>query len=71
MNKEQKNKLDILFGNQIKILTDIGDELDGELAEYLDAPLEKVEKMQEKILKLEKIKEDLIKIYAKIVSEYS
>ena len=52
-------------------MTDIGDELDGELAEYLDPPLEKVEKMQEKILKLEKIKEDLIKIYAKIVSEYS
>jgi hypothetical protein len=71
MNKEQKNQLDILFGNQIKILTDIGDELDGELAEYLDSPLEKVEKMQEKILKLEKTKEDLIKIYAKIVSEYS
>ena len=71
MNKEQKNQLDILFGNQIKFLTDIGDELDGELAEYLDPPLEKVEKMQEKILKLEKIKEDLIKIYAKIVSEYS
>ena len=71
MNKEQKNQLDILFVNQIKFLTDIGDELDGELAEYLDPPLEKVEKMQEKILKLEKIKEDLIKIYAKIVSEYS
>ena len=71
MNKEQKNQLDILFGNQIKILTDIGDELDGELDEYLDSPLEKVEKMQEKILKLEKTKEDLIKIYAKIVSEYS
>ena len=71
MNKEQKNQLDILFGNQIKFLTDIGDELDGELAEYLDSPLEKVEKMQEKILKLEKTKEDLIKIYAKIVSEYS
>ena len=71
MNKEQKNQLDILFGNQIKILTDIGDELDGELAEYLDPPLEKVEKIQEKIIKLEKIKEDLIKIYAKIVSEYS
>jgi len=71
MNKEKKNQLDILFGNQIKILTDIGDELDGELAEYLDPPLEKVEKIQEKIKKLEKIKIILIKTYSAIVSEYS
>lgn len=71
MNKEQKNQLDILFGNQIKILTDISDELDGELAEYLDPSLEKVEKIQEKIIKLEKIKIILIKTYSTIVSEYS
>lgn len=71
MNKEQKNQLDILFGNQIKILTDISDELDGELAEYLDPPLEKVKKIQEKIIKLEKIKIILIKTYSTIVSEYS
>jgi hypothetical protein len=70
MNKEQKNQLDILFGNQIKILKDIGDELDGELSEYLDPSLEKVEKIQKKILKLEKIKIILIKMYSTIVSEY-
>jgi hypothetical protein len=70
MNKEQKYELDIFFSKQIKILRDIGDELDGELAEYLDQPLEKVEKLQEKISNLEKIKTNLIKIYSTIVSEY-
>jgi hypothetical protein len=70
MNKEQKNKLDILFANQIKIITNIGDELDGELSECLDPYLEKVENLNKKISNLEKIKTDLIRIYSTIVSEY-
>jgi hypothetical protein len=49
MNKEQKKELDIFFSKQSLLLRDISDELEGELAEYLDQPLEKVEALQEKI----------------------
>ena len=71
MNKEQKKKLDIFFSKQSLLLRDISDELEGELAEYLDQPLEKVEALQEKISNLKKIRTDLIKIYCKIISEYA
>lgn len=78
MNKEQKFELNISFAKQFSILKDIIDDLEGDLYEYYDLQLIKAdqnnkydEKLEEKILNLKKTKEDLIRIYAKIVSEYS
>ena len=77
MNKEEKNKLHIFFSNQTLLLRDITNKLESELSEYYDLQLIKVDqnneyekKIKEKIINLEKIKVDLIKIYCKLVSEY-
>jgi hypothetical protein len=77
MNKEQKNNLNIFFSKQNSLLREISDKLTSDLCEYYDLQLVKVDqnneyekKMKEKIINLEKIKVDLIKIYCKLVSEY-
>ena len=77
MNKEEKNKLNIFFSNQTLLLRDITNKLESDLSEYYDLQLIKVDqnneyekKIKEKIINLEKIKVDLIKIYCKLVSEY-
>ena len=77
MNKEEKNKLHIFFSNQTLLLRDITNKLESDLSEYYDLQLIKVDqnneyekKIKEKIINLEKIKVDLIKIYCKLVSEY-
>jgi archaellum biogenesis ATPase FlaH len=77
MNKEEKNNLNIFFSKQTSLLRDISNKLASDLCEYYDLQLVKVDqnneyekKIKEKIINLEKIKVDLIKIYCKLVSEY-
>jgi len=77
MNNEEKNKLNIFFSNQTLLLRAISNKLESELSEYYDLQLIKVDqnneyekKLKEKIINLEKIKVDLIKIYCILVSEY-
>ena len=78
MNKEQKFELDICFAKKFTIIKDIIDNLEADLYEYHDLQLIKTDEnnkydknLKEKISNLEKIRTDLIKIYCKIISEYS
>lgn len=74
MNKEQQFELDVCFAKQFNIIKDTIDDLEGKLYEYYDLQLIKVEQnneydknLKERISNLKKIKEDLIKIYCKII----
>jgi hypothetical protein len=69
MKKGQDNELTNYFSNQIKIINTIYDNLNCDLYVCFETE-EEVNILQKKIIKLQKMKKNLIRIYASLIAEY-
>jgi hypothetical protein len=68
MNKEQKDEITKLFINQHRIINKINEDLECHLYLCFEED-EEIKKIEKKQANLKKIKNQLIKIYSKIISE--
>jgi len=68
MNKEEKDEITKLFMNQYRIINKINEDLECDLYVCFEGD-EEIKKLEKKKANLKKIKNQLIKMYSKIISE--
>ena len=69
MIKSKKDKLIKLFSEQLQIIKDIQLNLDCDLYVCFEGE-EEIPKLENKIVELQKIKEQLIKLFASLITEF-